>query len=86
MKGWKRAQLSTNGLLISSLVESQKQFVAKDERRRPSREGRHATFSGVRRLVSMGITKIGMLINVVRGQRIMVGWDLAVLYGVQKSL
>jgi len=30
----------------------------------------------------MEITKIGMLIYVVRGQRVMVDWDLAVLYGV----
>lgn len=39
-------------------------------------------FRGVDRLVSMEITKIGMLIYVVRGQRVMIDWDLAVLYGV----
>ena len=37
---------------------------------------------GLNRLVGMDITKIGMLIYVVRGQRVMVDWDLAVLYGV----
>jgi hypothetical protein len=39
-------------------------------------------FRGVNRLVSMELTKIGMLIYVVRGQRVMMDRDLAVLYGV----
>lgn len=40
-------------------------------------------FWRVNRLVSMELAKIGMLIYVVRGQRVMVDWDLAVLYGVE---
>ena len=39
-------------------------------------------FGGLNRLVDMEITRIGMLIYVVRGQRIMLDRDLAVLYGV----
>lgn len=42
-------------------------------------------FEGVNRLVSMEITKIGMLIYVVRGQRVMIDRDLAALYGVTTS-
>lgn len=40
-------------------------------------------FRGVNRLVSVDIAKIGMLIYVVRGQRVMMDRDLAALYGVQ---
>jgi len=40
-------------------------------------------FEGVNRLVSMDISKIGLLIYVVRGQRVMMDRDLAALYGVQ---
>lgn len=40
-------------------------------------------FRGVSRIVSMEITKIGMLIYVVRGQRVMMDRDLAALYGVK---
>ncbi|MEQ1917855.1 MAG: ORF6N domain-containing protein [Elusimicrobiota bacterium] len=43
-------------------------------------------FEGVNRLVSMEITKIGMLIYVVRGQRVMMDRDLAALYGVRTRI
>ena len=43
-------------------------------------------FSGVLRILDMEIQRIGALIYVVRGQRVMMDRDLAELYGVQTKV